>query len=179
MLNGSISDFISSLILLGLIGGVPLYAWWKKVDVFPVFVQGAKEGFETAVGILPYLVGFMVAIGMFRASSALALFEHWLAPMTNALGISSDIIPLALIRPFSGGAATGMLADIAQAHGGDAYSTTVAAILMGSTETTFYVLMVYFGAVGIKKTRHAAAAGLTADFAGVVLAILVGWVFFR
>lgn len=168
-----LSSIISNLIILAMVGGIPLYAACKRIDAFAYFVEGAKTGFEVAVRIIPYLVGFLVAIGMFRASGGFELLSHWLGGFFHKIGFPVELLPLALIRPFSGSAANGVLADIAHSHGGASWLAHAAATMMGSTETTFYVLMVYFGSIGIVRTRHAIAAGLIADFVGIVAAVAI------
>lgn len=164
---------ISNLFILAFVGGIPLYAAIKRVDIFSTFVEGAKDGFDLAVKIIPYLVGFLVAIGMFRAAGGFDLLGHWFGGFLHKIGFPLELLPLALIRPFSGSAANGILADIAHTYGGSSWLAHAAATMMGSTETTFYVLMIYFGSVGITRARHAVLAGLIADLTGMVAAILV------
>jgi len=164
---------VSNWLFLAFIVGIPLYAAIKKINVFDAFIVGAKQGFETSVNIIPYLIAMLVAIGMLRASGFFELVGHAIAPAMQAIGMPSDLLPLALIRPFSGSAATGMMAELIHEHGGNSLVAKTAATMMGSTETTFYVVAVYFGAVGIKRTRHAIPAGLLADLAGVIASVLV------
>jgi len=168
-----LSNLISNVLLLSLIGGIPLLAAARKVNVFESFVTGAKEGFEIAIKIIPYLVGFLVAISMFRAAGGFDFLSKIFAPLLTSIGFPTELLPIALIRPFSGSASNSLLADIAHTYGGDSFLAHAAATMMGSTETTFYVVMVYFGAVGISRTRHAIPAGLIADFVGLVAAIVV------
>lgn len=172
------ANHLSNWILLAFVAGIPLYAAYKKINVFDAFVTGAKQGFETSVSIIPYLVAMLVAIGMLRASGFFELLSALLAPAMSAIGMSPDLLPLALIRPFSGSASTGIMAELVHQHGGDSVISKTAATMMGSTETTFYVIAVYFGAVGIKRTRHAIPAGLLADFAGVVSSVVICRYFF-
>ena len=172
------ANHLSNAIVLGFIVGIPLYGLVKKINVFDAFVVGAKQGFETSISIIPYLIGMMVAIGMLRASGFFDLLSHALTPMLAAIGMPADLIPLALIRPFSGSAATGVMAELIHQNGGDAWISKTAATMMGSTETTFYVIAVYFGAVGIKRTRHAILAGLLADLAGIIASVTVCHYFF-
>lgn len=167
------ANFLSNLILLLFVVGIPVYGACKKVQVFDVFVEGAKQGFETSLSILPYLIAMLVAIGMLRASGFFELTGVILAPVLSAIGMPSELLPLALIRPFSGSASTGIMAELIHNHGGNSFIAKTAATMMGSTETTFYVIAVYFGAVGIKKTRYAIPAGLLADLAGIAVAVLV------
>lgn len=152
---------------------VSLYAAFKKVNVFDAFIIGAKQGFDTVVGIIPYLIAMMVAIGMLRASGFFSLLGQWLAPALTMIGMPPEILPLALIRPFSGSASTGIMAELIHQHGGDSLISKMAATMMGSTETTFYVIAIYFGSIGIRRTRHAIPAGLLADLAGIIASVLI------
>lgn len=163
----------SNLIFLAFIVGIPFYGFLKKINVFDAFVTGAKQGFETSITIIPYLIAMLVAIGMLRASGFFELMQKLLAPILSALGMPTELLPLALIRPFSGSASTGVMAELIHRYGGDSYIAKTAATMMGSTETTFYVIAVYFGAVGIKRTRHAIPAGLLADLAGVIASVMI------
>lgn len=167
------SNYLSDIIFLVFIAGIPLYAAIRKVNVFDAFIAGAKQGFEISVSIIPYLVAMLVAIGMLRASGFFELLYYWLTPFLKAVGMPADLLPLALIRPFSGSAANAVMAELIHEHGGNSFIAKTAATMMGSTETTFYVVAVYFGAVGIRYTRHAIPAGLLADFVGVVAAVTV------
>jgi spore maturation protein B len=136
-------------------------------------VAGAKEGFETAVRIIPPLVAILVALGMLRASGAMDAFSAAVAPLTGALGIPPSVVPLAVVRPLSGGGALGVVGDVFRSDGPDSYAGRLASVMAGSTETTFYVLAVYFGAVGVSRYRQALPAALLADLAGYAAAILV------
>lgn len=150
-----------------------LLAALKRIPVYEEFVEGAKEGFNVAVRVMPYLVAMLVALGVFRASGALELLQRMLSPLLKPLGFSPELLPMALIRPLSGGGSTGVLGEILTNNAlSDAIKYT-AATMFGSTETTFYVLAVYFGSVGIRKSRHALAAGLCADLAGMIAAVLI------
>ncbi|QBR85386.1 spore maturation protein [Legionella israelensis] len=164
---------ISNWIFLAFVAGIPLYGALKRINVFDVFIDGAKQGFETSARIIPYLIAMMVAIGMLRASGFFELMNYIFSPLLSAIGMPSELLPLAMIRPFSGSASTGMMAQLIDTYGGNSFIGKTAATMMGSTETTFYVVAVYFGAVGVKRTRHAIPAGLLADFAGVVAAVTV------
>lgn len=164
---------LSNLIFLSFIVGIPLYGAVKKINVFDAFVTGAKQGFETSMGIVPYLIAMMVAIGMLRASGFFDLLNNLIGPLLSALGMPSELVPLALIRPFSGSASIGIMAELIHEHGGDSLIAKMAATMMGSTETTFYVIAVYFGIVGIKRTRHAIPAGLLADLTGIIVSVIV------
>ncbi len=146
---------------------------WRRVGVYDCFVEGAKDGLQSMVGIVAPLIGLMVAIQMFRASGALELLATALAPVLNAVGLPADVLPLALLRPISGSASTAIVTDIFQNLGPDSAAGKIASVMMGSTETTFYTVAVYFGSVGIKNTRHTIAAALLADFTGISLAVLM------
>lgn len=168
-----ITQDVSNGLFLLLIAGIPCYAGFKQVPVFESFVEGAKDGFDVTVRLIPYLVGMIVAINMLRASGAFTLLENALAPVLTKFGIPVDIVPLALMRPFSGSASNGVLAGIIHTHGGDSLIAHMGATLMGSTETTFYVVAVYFGSIGIKRMRHAVLTGLLADAAGIAASIWI------
>ena len=150
----------------------------KKVSVYEEFVEGAKDGFKVSISIIPYLVALIVGISMFRASGALDLITNSLSGLLDKIQVQSDIIPIMFTRSLSGSATLGLFSDIATKHGGDAYITKLAAIMVGSSETTFYVLSVYFGSIAIKRFRYAILAGIIADITGIVLAILVARWFF-
>lgn len=167
------ANHLSNWIFLAFIAGIPLYASFKKINVFDAFVVGAKQGFETSLSIVPYLIAMMVAIGMLRASGFFDLISQFLAPVLTQIGMPAEILPLALIRPFSGSASTGIMAELIHQHGGDSLIAKMAATMMGSTETTFYVIAVYFGVVGIQRTRHAIPAGLLADAAGIMASVFI------
>ena len=164
---------LSNGVVLCFIVGIPLYATIKKVNAFDAFVTGAKQGFETSISIIPYLIGMMVAKGMLRASGFFDLLSNLLAPVLSAIGMPSELIPLALVRPFSGSASTGVMAELIHQQGGESWISKTAATMMGSTETTFYVIAVYFGAVSIKRTRHAVVAGLLADMTGIIASVVI------
>ena len=156
----------------------PVYGLIKRVAVYEEFVVGAKEGFAVAIRILPYLVAILFAIGMFRASGALEWMIGGLRPILSPLAIPPEILPMAITRPLSGGGSLAILADMVKTYGVDSPFVKISAVMYGACETTFYVIAVYFGAVGIKKTRHAVPAGLIADAAGVLLAVyIVKWWF--
>lgn len=167
------AGIFSNWVLLLFIVGIPLYGACRRVDVFDAFITGAKQGFETSVSIIPYLIAMMVAIGMLRASGFFDVLGAWLAPVLERIGMPAELLPLALLRPFSGSASTGVMAELIHEHGGDSLIAKMAATMMGSTETTFYVIAVYFGAVAIRRTRYAIPAGLLADFAGVAASVAV------
>lgn len=164
---------VSPWIIPGIIVGFLAFGFLRGVSVYEVFVEGAKEGFQVAVRIIPYLVAILVAVGMFRASGALGMLVGWIGPFTGKLGMPAEALPMALLRPLSGSGAYGVLASLINdtSIGPDSYTGYLVSTLQGSTETTFYVLAVYFGAVQVKKIRHTMAAALTADFFGVVGAV--------
>ena len=158
---------------------IPAYAILvKKVKVYEVFTDGAKEGFDIAVRIIPFLVAILVAIGMFRASGALDILLGILSPVLDAIGFPKENILLAIMRPLSGGGSFGLLSDLVETYGPDSLIAKIGATMFGSTETTFYVLAVYFGSVGIKKVRHALFAGLIADVVGIFSAVYICRIFF-
>lgn len=145
----------------------------KKVPLYEVFTDGAKEGFKVSVDIIPYLVAIIVAISMLRASGLIEMIGHCCAPVLAHFNIPIDVIPIMIVRSLSGSAALGIFSDIAHNFGADNYATTLAAVMVGSSETTFYVLAVYFGAVGISKIRYALIVGLLADLVGIIMAVTV------
>ncbi len=168
-----IATNFANTLFLGIIAIIPSYAYCRKVKVYESFVEGAKDGFTITIKIIPYLIAMLVAIGMFRASGAFDVLTGWLSPLLTKLGMPPQVLPLALVRPFSGSAANGVLAELIHTYGGNSYISKVAATMMGSTETTFYVIAVYFGAANIRRTRHAIPAGLIADAAGIIAAVIV------
>ncbi len=175
------SSILSNVLLFGLIVTFLLMAVRRRVNAYEAFVEGAKEGFHTAVTIIPYLVAMLVAIAVFRASGALELLMGGLRSAVLGSGFDArwvDGLPTALMKPFSGSGARAMMIDTMQTHGADSFAGRLASIVQGSTETTFYVLAVYFGAVGIKRVRHAVACGLIADAAGILAAIGMAYLFF-
>ncbi|ODN67025.1 nucleoside recognition domain-containing protein [Methylophaga muralis] len=175
------SAVISNVVIFSLVIAFIVAAAWQRVSAYEAFIEGAKEGFSTAVMIIPYLVAMLVAIGVFRASGALELLADGVRAVVLAIGLDDrfvDALPTALMKPFSGSGARAMMIDTMEVHGADSFAGRLASIVQGSTETTFYVLAVYFGAVGIKKIRHAIACGLAADVAGITAAIIIAYWFF-
>lgn len=164
-----VSDLTVPAVLLLILG----YGAFKKVKVYESFVEGAKGGFEVAFKILPFLVGILVAIAMFRESGAMDYVVAALSPITKLLGMPAEALPLALLRPLSGGGSLALTTELMKVHGPDSFIGRLASVMYGSTETTFYVLALYFGSVGIKKTRHALLAGLLADAAGILAALWI------
>ncbi len=150
----------------------------KKVKVYEVFVEGAKDGFNTAVRIIPFLVAMLFAIGIFRASGAMDVVVYILSPVTNLIGMPAEVLPMALLRPLSGSGSMGLMAELMKTNGVDSFIGVLASTLYGSSETTFYILAVYFGSAGIKNTRHALPAGLIADFFGMLGAVFITRILF-
>ncbi|MCP8462463.1 spore maturation protein [Pseudomonas sp. ZM23] len=176
-----LSSLLGNLTLFGIIMLFLVVGWLKKVPVYETFVEGAKEGFDVAKSLLPYLVAMLCAIGVLRASGALELALGGIRWVVDGIGLDTrfvDALPTALVKPFSGSAARAMLLETMQSHGVDSFPALVAATVQGSTETTFYVLAVYFGAVGIQRARHAVGCALMADLAGVLASIGVCYWFF-
>ncbi len=175
-----ISNVVANVILYGVISSFLLMALWRKVNAYEAFIEGGKEGFNVAIRIIPYLVAILVAIGVFRASGTLDLMVQGLSRLLEAMGLRSDLVPAlptALMKPLSGSGARGMMVDAMKTYGADSFVGRLASTFQGATDTTFYILALYFGAVGVRKTRSAVALGLIADLAGVVAAIFVAYIF--
>ena len=151
----------------------PIYAALRRVKVYEEFVEGAKEGFQVALRIIPFLVAILVAIGMFRGAGGIEAMKSVLAPLLTPLGFPSDLLPMVLVRPLSGSATMGLFTELVQRLGPDSLTVRMAGTIFGSTETTFYVIAVYFGSVAVRRARHAVAAGLVADFVGVVASVVI------
>lgn len=165
-----VSNWVVPLLLLG----IPLYAYaFRKVNVYESFIDGAKEGFWVGVKIIPYLIAILVAIGMFRASGAMGFLVSFLKPVTQWTGFPAEALPVALLRPLSGSGTLGLISDIFNTLGPDGFVGRLVSVIEGSTETTFYVLAVYFGSVSIRKTRHALPASLLGDLTGVIAAFII------
>ena len=169
----SVLQVLSVLAIPALAVFIVVYGAIRKVKVYEVFVEGAKEGFAVAVRIIPYLVAMLVAIGVFRAGGAMEILTAVLAPVTSLIGMPPEALPMAIMRPLSGSGALGVVSDTVQTYGPDSFIGRLVSTMMGSGETTFYVLAVYFGSVGIQRTRYAVLAGLTADFVGVVASLVI------
>ena len=175
------STTFANVFLFVIIIGFILAGIRKKVNVYDAFIEGAKEGFTTAVRIIPYLVAILVAIGVFRASGCMDYLTQGIASLVEMCGLDSDFVgalPTALMKPLSGSGARGLMVDAMNTYGADSFVGRLACIFQGSTDTTFYILAVYFGSVGVAKTRHAVPCGLLADFAGILAAIFVCYLFF-
>lgn len=169
----SIINTISAWAIPVVIVLIPLYAAYRKVPVYESFVEGAKDGFDTAVRIIPHLVGMMASISIFRASGALDAMMGWLAPLLGRLGVPPEVLPLALLRPITGSGSLAYAADLMETHGPDSLIGRIASTVQGSTDTTLYVLIVYFGAVGIRRTKYALKVGLFSDVVGFVAAVTI------
>lgn len=176
-----VSTSVANILLMTIIVAFVLAGMKHRINVYDAFVEGAKEGFTTAVRIIPYLVAILVAIGLFRASGAMDMLIDGVATLVKALGGNSDFVgalPTALMKPLSGSGARGMMVDAMTTYGADSFVGRLSCIFQGSTDTTFYILAVYFGSVGIRNMRHAVPCGLLADFAGVIAAIGIAYLFF-
>ena len=176
-----VSTSVANILLMTIIVAFVLAGMKHRINVYDAFVEGAKEGFTTAVRIIPYLVAILVAIGLFRASGAMDMLINGVATLVKALGGNSDFVgalPTALMKPLSGSGARGMMVDAMTTYGADSFVGRLSCIFQGSTDTTFYILAVYFGSVGIRNMRHAVPCGLLADLAGVIAAIGIAYLFF-
>lgn len=176
-----VSTTVANMLLMGIIVAFIVAGVCKRVNVYDTFIEGAKDGFQTAVRIIPYLVAILVGVAVFRASGAMDLLVDGIRWLVGLLGINTDFIealPTALMKPLSGAGARGIMIDTMSTYGADSFVGRLSCIFQGSNDTTFYVLAVYFGSVGIRYTRHAVACGLLADLAGVVAAILISYLFF-
>lgn len=176
------SAIIAAVLLLGVICWFIIAGVVKRINVYDAFIDGAKDGFKTAVGIIPYLVAMLVAVGMFRASGAMDLLVSGIAWLFAMMGVNTDFVPAlptALMRPLSGSGARGLMVDAMTQYGADSFVGRLVSIVQGSTDTTFYILAVYFGSINIKDTRYAVVCGLIADLCGIVAAILLGYLFFH
>ena len=176
------SAILAAVMLLGVIVWFIIAGIVKRVNVYDAFIEGAKDGFKTAVGIIPYLIAILVAVGMFRASGAMDLLVQGLGWIFALCGLNTDFVPAlptALMRPLSGSGARGLMVDAMMQYGADSFVGRLVSIVQGSTDTTFYILAVYFGSVNIKNTRYAVVCGLIADFFGIVAALVLGYIFFH
>jgi spore maturation protein SpmA len=175
------SALLAALTLLSVICWFLVQASVKRINVYEAFIDGAKDGFQTAIGIIPYLIAILVAVGMFRASGAMGLLEQGLAHIFSLIGINPDLsaaVPTAIMKPLSGSGARGLMIEAMTTYGADSLVGRLCCILQGTTDTTFYVLAVYFGSIGIKNTRHAVACCLLADLVGVIAAFTIANIFF-
>jgi spore maturation protein B len=164
---------VSVVAIPGLVLFVVVYGILKGVKIYEVFVEGAKEGFNIGVRIIPYLVAMLVAIGIFRAGGAMDMLSIIISPVTSLIGMPGEALPMALMRPLSGSGALGVMSEIINTHGADSLIGRMVSVMMGSGETTFYVLAVYFGAVAVSKTRHAVPAGIVADLVSILATVWI------
>ncbi|MFC4302739.1 spore maturation protein [Cohnella boryungensis] len=171
-------QLVSTWTIPVLIAFIPLYASFRKVPVYESFVDGAKDGFGTAISIIPHLVGMMTAISMFRASGAMDALIGWIKPFMESIGIPGDVLPLALLRPITGAGSLAFVTDLIKEQGPDSFAARIASTIQGSTDTTLYVLTVYFGAVGIRQARYALKVGLLSDLVGFFAAVAACWLLF-
>ncbi len=177
-----ISRVVSHVILFSIISSFIILAVRKRINVYEAFIDGAKDGFNVAIKIIPYLIAILVAVGVFRASGAMDYLIDALSFIFASIGVNTDFIealPTALMKPLSGSGARGMMLEVMDVHGADSFVGKIASTVQGATDTTFYIIAVYFGSVGIKKTRYAVTCGLIADFAGIIAAIFIGYLFFH
>jgi spore maturation protein B len=171
-----LADSISLLSILAiplLVVVILLFGWIKKVKLYETFIEGAKEGFQVGVRIIPYLVAMLAAIGIFRTSGAMDILSTLISPLTNLIGMPPETLPMALVRPLSGSGALGVMSETISHYGPDSLIGRMTAVMMGSGETTFYVLALYFGSVGISRSRQAVPAGIIADIAGILASIWI------
>jgi spore maturation protein SpmA len=176
----AISNVVANVVLYGVISAFLLMALVRKVNAYEAFIEGAKEGFQVAIRIIPYLVALLVAIGVFRASGTLDLLTQGLSALFAAVGLDERMIPAlptAMMKPLSGSGARGMMVDAMETYGADSFVGRLSSTFQGATDTTFYILALYFGSVGVRKTRHAVSMGLLADLVGVIAAIVIAYIF--
>lgn len=174
----AIVNMISAWAIPVILVAIPLYAAYKRVPVYESFVEGAKDGFDTAIKIIPHLVGMMVAISIFRASGAMDFLVQWIRPLFDRIGVPGEILPLGLLRPITGAGSLAFTTDLIKEHGPDSMIGRIASTIQGSTDTTLYVLTVYFGAIGIRKTKYALKVGLFSDAVGFAASIAVCYLVF-
>ena len=178
----TVSNLVANVMLFGVIAAFIALAMIRRVNVYEAFIEGAKEGFPVVIKIIPYLVAILVAIGVFRASGAMNFLVSGVGRAVGALGINTDFVealPTALMKPLSGSGARGMMVDAMQTYGADSFVGRLASTFQGATDTTFYIIALYFGSVGVRKTRYAVTCGLIADFAGIIAAIFIAYLFFH
>ncbi|MFC5448038.1 spore maturation protein [Paenibacillus aestuarii] len=173
-----IVSLISAWAIPVMIVFIPLYAAYRKVPVYESFVDGAKDGFDTAIKIIPHLVGMMVAISVFRASGAMDFVLGWLRPLFEQLGVPTEVLPLAILRPITGAGSLAFTTDLIEQFGPDSMIGRIASTVQGSTDTTLYVITVYFGAIGIRKAGYALKVGLISDLVGFVASVVICYLVF-
>lgn len=169
----SVLDAVSLWAIPVVIFLVVTAGYFRKIKIYESFVDGAKEGFEVAIKIIPFLVAILAAIGMFRESGAMDLLVNAISPLTDLVGYPAEVLPMALLRPLSGGGSLGLMTDLVNTHGPESFIGRLSSTLMGSTETTFYITAVYFGSIAIRKQRHTIGACLIADSVGLVASFIV------
>ncbi|WP_312699722.1 nucleoside recognition domain-containing protein [Sedimentibacter sp.] len=169
----TVLNTISLYAIPALLLGIPLYGYIKKVKVYEVFVGGAKEGFDTAIRIIPYLVAMLAAIGVFRASGAMGYLVKLLSPITNMIGMPAEVLPMGIMRSLSGGGAEGMMVELFNTYGPDSLIGRMSSVAMGSTETTMYAIAVYYGVVKVTKVRHTLSVGLLVDAISLIAAAII------
>jgi spore maturation protein SpmB len=177
----TVSNLVANVTLFGIISAFILMAVFRRINVYEAFIEGAKEGFEVAIRIIPYLIAVLVAIGVFRASGTMDLLVAGVGRMFTALGLDTSwvpALPTALMKPLSGSGARGLMVDAMKTYGADSFVGRLACVFQGTTDTTFYIIALYFGSVGVRKTRHAVSCGLLVDLAGAVAAIVIAYIFF-
>jgi spore maturation protein B len=172
-------NLLSAWLIPAVLVFIPLYAFYKRVPVYESFVEGAKDGFDTSIKIIPHLVGMMAAISVFRASGAMDFLIGLASPVVQYFGVPTEVLPLALLRPITGAGSLAFTTDLIRQYGPDSMIGRIASTVQGSTDTTLYVLTVYFGAVGIRRGRYALKVGLFSDLVGFVAAVAVCFYFFR
>jgi len=168
-----VMQVISVLAIPMIIVFIPIYGHAKGIKVYEEFTEGAKEGFQVALRIIPFLVAIFLAISVFRASGAMDILTWIISPITSKIGMPGEVVPMALMRPLSGSGALGIMSELIKTHGPDSFIGRLSSTMMGSTETTFYIIAVYFGSINVKQTRHALPAALTVDLAGMIAAVVV------
>ncbi len=168
-----VMQVISVLAIPMIIVFIPIYGYNKGIKVYEEFTEGAKEGFQVALRIIPFLVAIFLAISVFRASGAMDILTWIISPITSKIGMPGEVVPMALMRPLSGSGALGIMSELIKTHGADSFIGRLASTMMGSTETTFYIIAVYFGSINVKQTRHALPSALTADLAGMIASVIV------
>jgi spore maturation protein SpmB len=176
----TISNLVANMLLFGIISAFIMLGMFRRINVYESFIEGAKEGFGVAIRIIPYLVAILVAIGVFRASGALDMLVNAVGRGVAALGLPTDFIPAlptAIMKPLSGSGARGMMVDAMATYGADSFVGRLASTFQGATDTTFYIIALYFGSVGVRKTRHAVTCGLIADAAGLIAAVFIAYIF--
>lgn len=170
---------VSSWAIPVLVVVIVAFAAWKRISVFETFVEGGKEGFAIAINLIPYMVAMLVGLGIFRESGAFDLFVKLLKPITSLVGIPGEVLPLAIMRPISGNGALAIAAEIMQRYGADSLLGLIACTMQGSTDTTFYILTLYFGSVGVRNARYSLKVGLLADITGFLISVLICNLVFR